>query len=87
MKTIPRNEELNASSERLNKRLNDEFIRQQVERYKREHAQKKQREIEVSSAEVSRNDLHISDLWGSGSEIWQGESVNEYIRKERDSWD
>ena len=31
--------------------------------------------------------FRISDLWGVGSEIWQGESVNEYIRKERDSWD
>ena len=29
----------------------------------------------------------ISDLWGVGAEIWQNESVNEYIRKERDSWD
>ena len=31
--------------------------------------------------------FRISDLWGIGSEIWQGEGVNEYIRKERDSWD
>lgn len=31
--------------------------------------------------------FRISDLWGVGSEIWQSESVNEYIRKERDSWD
>ena len=53
MKTIPRNEELNASVERLTKRLNDEFIHQQVERYKQEQAQKKQRETEASSAEKS----------------------------------
>jgi hypothetical protein len=31
--------------------------------------------------------FRISDLWGVGSEIWQSENVNEYIRKERDSWD
>jgi len=31
--------------------------------------------------------FRISDLWGVGAEIWQNESVNEYIRKERDSWD
>jgi len=35
----------------------------------------------------SRDAFRISDLWGVGSEIWQGESVSEYIRKERDSWD
>jgi hypothetical protein len=29
----------------------------------------------------------ISDLWGVGAEMWQSENVNEYIRKERDSWD
>jgi len=52
MKTIPINEELNASVERLEKRLNDEYIRQQVELYKKEQAQKKQRDIEASHAEV-----------------------------------
>jgi hypothetical protein len=35
----------------------------------------------------SKDVFRISDLWGVGAEIWQGESVNEYIRKERDSWD
>jgi hypothetical protein len=49
MTTIPRNEEVNAASERLNKRLNDEFIRQQVELYKREQTQKRQRNIETSA--------------------------------------
>ena len=29
--------------------------------------------------------FRISDLWGVGCEMWKGESVNEYIRKERDS--
>ena len=87
MKTIPINEELNASSERLNKRLNDEFIHQQVERYKQEQAQKKQLEIEVASADKGGGAFRISDIWGVGSETWQGENVNEYIRKERDSWD
>jgi len=40
-----------------------------------------------TSAGNDRSAFRISDLWGIGSEIWQGESVNEYIRKERDSWD
>ena len=35
----------------------------------------------------SKDTFRISDLWGVGSEIWQDESVSEYIRKERDSWD
>ena len=52
MKTIPKNEELHEASERLNKRLNDEFIRQQVELYKQEqtkrqnHITNQQRELE-----------------------------------------
>jgi len=33
------------------------------------------------------NAFRISDLWGVGAEIWQGESANEYIQNERDSWD
>ena len=55
MQTIPRNEELNASAERLHKRLNDEFINRQVERYKQEQVQSKQREIEASRAETDGN--------------------------------
>jgi len=35
----------------------------------------------------SEGTVRISDLWGVGAEIWQDESANEYIRKERDSWD
>jgi hypothetical protein len=54
MKTIPVNEELNASVERLEKRLNDEYIRQQVELYKQEQAQKRQRDIEVANAEMGK---------------------------------
>jgi hypothetical protein len=36
---------------------------------------------------TSSNKLRISDFWGVGSEIRQHENVNDYIRKERDSWD
>ena len=54
MKTIPRNEELNAASERAHKRINDEFVRQCVERHKQEQAQKQQGDIEASSAEIPR---------------------------------
>jgi len=49
MKTIPRNEELNAASERMNQRLNDEYIRQQVEHYRQEQAQRQHRDIEASA--------------------------------------
>ncbi|MDR2704825.1 MAG: hypothetical protein LBC02_03510 [Planctomycetaceae bacterium] len=35
----------------------------------------------------SSDKLRISDFWGIGAEIWQHENVNDYIRKERDSWD
>ena len=51
MKAKPINEELNASVERLNKHLNDEFINQCVERHKQEQA--RQRDIEAS-AELPR---------------------------------
>jgi len=49
MKTIPRNEELNAASERMNQRLNDEYIRQQVEHYRQEQEQRQHRGIEASA--------------------------------------
>jgi hypothetical protein len=35
----------------------------------------------------SRHKVRISDLWGVGAELWRDESVDEYIRKERESWD
>jgi hypothetical protein len=50
--TTPRNEELNAASERACKRINDEFVRQCVERHKREQAQKQHGDIKTSSAET-----------------------------------
>ena len=43
--------------------------------------------IEKLEPEKDEGTFRISDLWGVGAEIWQDESVNEYIRKERDSWD
>ena len=55
MKTMQINEELNASVERLEKRLNDEYISRQVELYKQEQAQKRQRDSEVSTAEVGKS--------------------------------
>ena len=54
MKTIPRNEELNASIERAVKSVNDEFVRQCVERQKQEQAQGRQRDIQASAAEMPR---------------------------------
>ena len=43
--------------------------------------------IEKMEPEKNGNTFRISDLRGVGAEIWQDEDVNEYIRKERDSWD
>ena len=53
MKTIPRNEELNASAERMAKRLNDEFVNKCVERHRQEQAQRRG-DIEASAAEIPR---------------------------------
>ena len=61
MKTIPRNEELNAASERMNQRLNDEYIRQQVERYRQEQSQRQQRDSEAST-EVPRQTTESAEL-------------------------
>ena len=41
----------------------------------------------VSPVGNGEGTFRISDLRGVGAEIWQDEDVNEYIRKERDSWD
>ena len=60
MKTKPINEELNASVERLNKHLNDEFINQCVERHKQEQARQRQRDIEAS-AEIPRQTADSAD--------------------------
>ena len=43
--------------------------------------------IEKMEPENDGSAFRISDLRGVGAEIWQDEDVNEYIRKERDSWD
>jgi hypothetical protein len=54
MKTTLRNEELNAASERAHKRINDEFIRKQIQLYKQEQAKKKQGDMATSGTETSR---------------------------------
>ena len=41
----------------------------------------------VSTPPETKKTVRISDFWGVGAEIWRDEDVNEYIRKERDSWD
>ena len=59
----------------------------QQEVFERIEKLKAEKKIPVSKpADNSKDVFRVSDLWGVGSEIWQGESVNEYIRKERDSW-
>ena len=40
----------------------------------------------VSTPPETKKTVRISDLWGVGAEIWRDEDVNEYIRKERESW-
>jgi hypothetical protein len=64
----------------------DEVGQQEV--FERIENLKTEKQIPPSKPIVSSGSaFRISDLWGVGSEIWQGENVNEYIRKERDSWD
>jgi len=60
MKTIPRNEELNASVERTAKRLDGEFINRCVERHKQEQAQQSRQDIEAS-AEIPRQATESAD--------------------------
>ena len=55
MDTKPKNEMLNMVSERAARRLSDEFVSQCVERHKQEQAQKRQRDVEASNAEMDRN--------------------------------
>jgi len=51
-----------------------------------ERIEKMKRES-VSPPPETKKTVRISDFWGVGAEIWRDEDVNEYIRKERDSWD
>ena len=53
-----------------------------------ERIEKMKTKQEISTPKLDGgNAFRISDLWGVGAEIWRDENVNEYIRKERDSWD
>ena len=46
-----------------------------------------QLKMEKLEPEKDGGAFRISDLRGIGAEIWQDENVNEYIQKERNSWD
>jgi len=35
---------------------------------------------------VPKKKHSVLDWWGAGKEVWEGIDVDEYIRKERDSW-
>ena len=53
-------------------------IFERIEKMKNERA---------STPPETRKTVGFSDLCGVGAEIWRDEDVNEYIRKERESWD
>jgi len=62
----------------------DAIGRQEI--FERVERMKTEREVPPQKLD-SEDTFCISDLWGVGAELWRDESVNEYIRKERDSWD
>jgi hypothetical protein len=43
--------------------------------------------IVIDEAPKQRKTHSIMELKGLGAEIWQDESADEYLRKERESWD
>ncbi|MDR0338000.1 MAG: hypothetical protein LBI18_13015 [Planctomycetaceae bacterium] len=63
-----------------------ETIWTQIEPFDNLSRQQILRSIE-KKLKTNSSKLRISDFWGVGSEIWQHVNVNDYIRKERDSWD
>ena len=56
---------------------------ERIEKMKSDHIKSES----VSAPPETKKTVRISDFWGVGAEIWRDEDVNEYIRKERDSWD
>ena len=42
-------------------------------------------EIQIEEPVLTKKH-NIMEWWGVGKEVWQGIDVDEYIRKERDSW-
>jgi len=55
---------------------------ERIEKMKSDHMESES----VSTSPETKKTVRISDLWGVGAEIWRDEDVNEYIRKERESW-
>jgi hypothetical protein len=43
--------------------------------------------IAISEAKLPENTRRIMEMKGLGAEIWKDESVGDYIKKERESWD
>jgi hypothetical protein len=43
--------------------------------------------IMIDTPPKQRKTHSIMELHGLGAEIWKGESADEYLRKERESWD
>ena len=55
---------------------------ERIEKMKDEDVKKE----DVSPPPETKKTVRFSDLCGVGAEIWRDEDVNEYIRKERESW-
>ena len=63
-----------------------------LKRAQKELTQEEQQKLsEVLSQHAGRKNggrqYNITDLKGLGKDIWQGVDVDEYVAKERDSWD
>ena len=43
--------------------------------------------IVIDAASKQRKMRRIMELHGLGAELWKDESADEYLRKERESWD
>jgi hypothetical protein len=43
--------------------------------------------IAISQTKPLEKTHRVMELKGLGAEIWKGESIGDYIKKERESWD
>ena len=43
--------------------------------------------IVIGESSKQRKTYNIMELQGLGAELWKDESADEYLRKERESWD
>lgn len=66
----------------------DDILKRATEELSREQQQKLSEVLSQKAAQKNGDrQYNITDLKGLGKEIWQGVDVDEYVAKERDSWD